>query len=52
MVPYPWGRGLFVWGKAIWVPDSAAASDLEAKRLELEEALNQLTAYADEAVLR
>jgi hypothetical protein len=34
------------------VPPDATASDLEAKRLELEVTLNRITAQADEAVMR
>jgi hypothetical protein len=52
MVPYPWSRGLFLWGPPLWVPQEAEASELEAKRLELEAALNALTAQADEAFAR
>ena len=52
MVPYPWSRGLFLWGSPLWVPQEAEASELEAKRLELEAALNALTAQADEAFAR
>jgi lysophospholipid acyltransferase (LPLAT)-like uncharacterized protein len=52
MVPYPWSRGLFLWGPPLWVPPEADASELEDKRLELEARLNAMTAEADEAVLR
>lgn len=52
MVPYPWSRGLFLWGAPLWVSPQADAAELEAKRLELEGLLNQLTAQADEAVTR
>jgi hypothetical protein len=52
MVPYPCSRGLFLWGPPLWVPERGEASELEAKRLELEAALNHLTAQADEAVAR
>jgi len=52
MVPYPLGKGLFVWGKPIRVPREATEEDLETKRLELETALNRITAEADEAVMR
>ena len=52
VVPYPLGRGLFLWGKPILVSPDAMETDLEAKRLELEEALNRITAEADEAVSR
>lgn len=50
MVPYPWSHGFFLWGAPIWVPRDADADQLEAKRLELETTLNQLTAQADDAV--
>ncbi len=46
------GRGLFVWGKPIWVQPDASPETLEAKRLELEQALNTITADADVAVSR
>ena len=52
MVPYPWSRGLFLWGPPLWVTAEADASELEAKRLELEAVLNRLTAQADETVSR
>jgi lysophospholipid acyltransferase (LPLAT)-like uncharacterized protein len=51
MVPYPWSRGLFLWGQPLWVPRETDEHQLEAKRLELEASLNRLTAQADEAVL-
>jgi lysophospholipid acyltransferase (LPLAT)-like uncharacterized protein len=50
MVPYPFSRGLFLWGPPFWVSPEANAAELEEKRLELEALLNQLTAQADEAV--
>ena len=52
MVPYPGSRGLFLWGAPLWVPPHSDAPELEAKRIELEALLNQLTAEADEAVIR
>jgi lysophospholipid acyltransferase (LPLAT)-like uncharacterized protein len=51
MVPYPWSRGLFLWGAPIPVPRELDESALEAKRLELETTLNRMTEQADEAVL-
>jgi len=47
LLPYPFSRGLFWWGEPIWVPREATAEELEAKRRELEAALNQITAEAD-----
>jgi lysophospholipid acyltransferase (LPLAT)-like uncharacterized protein len=52
MVPYPWSRGLFLWGPPLWVTAEADATELETKRLELEALLNRLTAQADETVSR
>ena len=52
MVPYPWSRGLFLWGPPVWVTAESDPAELEAKRLELEALLNRLTAQADEAVSR
>jgi len=50
MVPYPWSRGLFLWGPPLSVPRESNEQQLEAKRVELETALNRLTAEADEAM--
>ena len=52
MMPYPWSRGLFLWGPPLWVLPEGDATELEAKRLELEALLNRLTAEADETVSR
>ncbi len=51
-MPYPIGRGLFVWGNPLWVAPHATDAELEAKRLELEEALNIITEEADRSVTR
>ena len=50
MVPYPFGRGLFLWGQPIWVSREASEADLERVRVELQDALNRLTTQADEEV--
>lgn len=50
MVPYPWSRGLFLWGPPLWVQHDGNEAQLEAKRVELEVLLNRLTAEADKAV--
>ena len=52
MVPYPWSRGLYLWGAPIWVPRDTDEKALEAKRLELETFLNRLTDQAEEVVKR
>jgi len=49
MVPYPFARGLFLYGQPIWVPREADDASLEASRLELETVLNRLTDQAEEA---
>jgi lysophospholipid acyltransferase (LPLAT)-like uncharacterized protein len=51
LVPYPFSHGLFRWGQPIWVSPDATEADLEAKRRELEAALNQMTAQTDEKVM-
>jgi lysophospholipid acyltransferase (LPLAT)-like uncharacterized protein len=51
-VPYPFGRGLYLCGPPIWVPSDVTDTELEAKRVELETALNRITAEADEAMSR
>lgn len=44
------GRGLFIWGKPIWVARDADERALEAKRRELEETLKAITKEADDVV--
>lgn len=48
IVALPFSRGVFLWGDPIHVPRDADAAMLEAKRLEVERAMNALTARADE----
>tara|TARA_B100000686_G_scaffold309722_1_gene351902 strand:- start:154 stop:909 length:756 start_codon:yes stop_codon:yes gene_type:complete len=43
----PFGRGVFLWGNPIHVPPEARGSALEAARLAVETALNDLTLEAD-----
>ena len=52
MVPYPFSRGLFLYGDPIWVPREADEAALEAVRLELEAGLNRLTDQAEAFVKR
>lgn len=47
IVPVPFSRGIFVYGKAIWVPRDATPLQLEQKRQELEVSLNELTVRVD-----
>ncbi len=52
MVPYPFSRGLFLYGEPLWVSREADEDSLEAARLELETVLNRLTDQAEQAVIR
>ncbi|TKJ32038.1 hypothetical protein CEE39_06415 [bacterium (candidate division B38) B3_B38] len=47
IVPLPFSRGTFVYGKAIWVSRDATPLQLEQKRQEIEASLNELTARVD-----
>jgi len=49
MVPYPWSRGLYLWGAPIWVSRDADEQALTAARQDLETVLNQLTDQAEES---
>lgn len=46
----PFSRGVFLWGDPIEVPKGADRQLLEARRLELEQAMNALCERADEMV--
>jgi lysophospholipid acyltransferase (LPLAT)-like uncharacterized protein len=52
MVPYPFSRGLFLYGDPLRVSREADEASLEASRLQLESVLNRLTEQAEEAVKR
>ena len=46
IIPKPFSKGVFVWGKEIYVPADADGKVLEEKRIELETELNRLTEEA------
>lgn len=46
-LPYPFSRGVFLWGEPIYVPKDA---DMEEKRRELETKLRDMTDFVDEYV--
>src|SRR6188508_1922576 len=46
MVPYPFSRGVFLYGKPMFVPREGDGPALEASRLALERELNRLTKEA------
>lgn len=50
MVPYPFSRGLFLYGKPMFVSREGDGSALEASRLLIERELNRLTQEAEQAV--
>jgi lysophospholipid acyltransferase (LPLAT)-like uncharacterized protein len=50
MVPYPFSRGLFLYGNPLWVSREADEPSLEASRLELETVLNRLTDQAEQGI--
>ncbi len=50
MVPYPFSKGLFLYGTPLWVSREADETSLEATRLELETVLNRLTEQAEQDV--
>ena len=47
IVPYPFSRGVFLWGDPIRVDRDADAAALERTRLELETALSSLSSKAE-----
>ena len=49
-IPFPGGKGMFVWGQPIWVERDLPNRKLSWPGLELERSLNRLTAQAELAV--
>lgn len=47
LLALPFSRGVYLWGAPIEVPRDADSATLEAKRLEVEKAMNALTDRAD-----
>ena len=47
LIPYPFGKGVFIVGEAVTVPHGADAAGVEAARLALETRLTEITAEAD-----
>jgi lysophospholipid acyltransferase (LPLAT)-like uncharacterized protein len=50
IVPWPFARGLFVYGEPIDVPEDTDAAGLEMLGARVERALEELTRQADEGV--
>ena len=47
IVPYPFSRGVYLWGSPIWVDRNADAAAMERIRLELENALISMSSEAE-----
>ncbi len=47
VLAWPFSRGVFAWGEPIYVPHDADDEALEQKRLEVEDAINRITAEVD-----
>ena len=50
ILPLPFSRGVYHWGDPIYVDRKLDAAGIEAKRLELENALTKLTQETDSAL--
>ncbi len=48
LLPYPFSKGVFVWGEPVCVDPDGDRAHLEEKRVLLEKRLNELTQEADE----
>jgi hypothetical protein len=47
VLPYPFSKGVFIWGEPVHVDSDGDQAELEEKRLLLEKRLNELTEQAD-----
>ena len=47
LLPYPFSRGVFIWGEPIYIESDGDRTHLEEKRILLEKRLNELTEWAD-----
>jgi lysophospholipid acyltransferase (LPLAT)-like uncharacterized protein len=47
LLPYPFSKGVFIWGEPIYVNPNGDRAHIEEKRLFLEKRLNELTEEAD-----
>lgn len=47
LIPYPFSKGVFIWGEPIYVDPNGDRIHLEDKRIILEKRLNELTEKAD-----
>jgi lysophospholipid acyltransferase (LPLAT)-like uncharacterized protein len=47
LLPYPFSKGVFIWGEPIYVDQEGDRAHLEERRILLENRLNELTERAD-----
>jgi len=47
LLPYPFSKGIFIWGEPVYVDRNGDRAHIEEKRLLLERRLNELTERAD-----
>ncbi len=47
ILPYPFTKGIFIYGDPIYVKPDSSAAQMEEKRREMEQALNRITTEAD-----
>ena len=47
LLPFPFSRGVFIWGEPIYVDSNGTRAHLEEKRVLLEKRLNEITERAD-----
>jgi lysophospholipid acyltransferase (LPLAT)-like uncharacterized protein len=47
VLPFPFSRGVFVWGEPIWVDPAADMGEMQRKALLLERRLREITVRAD-----
>lgn len=52
LFPLPFGRGVIIWGQPIAAPEDTDEATIEAKRIEIERVLTDLTNRADEIMGR
>ena len=50
LLPYPFSRGLYIYGEPVVVPRDADEPALESVRLSVEQTLDRLTDQADRAL--
>lgn len=47
IIPYPFSKGVYIWGDPIYVDKDSGEDEMERKRIEVEESLRRITERAD-----